>query len=136
MVSYITRVEACASMHMRQLHIFAPVHKARARSWLPFYDIPLKGLASLEVTSELREGQTIYTARLAATLCGLWSVPRQPVALRLTYTDGRRVIIGTDAAPYPTVAVTVTRPDSAASKSALTLSATWTAALPPLELIE
>lgn len=58
-----------------------------------------------------------------------------PIALRLTLTDGSQLIMGTSTRPFPLTTVTTKRPDKSSEQSAQTLTSTWTAPSPALEVV-
>lgn len=98
----------------------------------PWEQLCTVGYPSLEVTDEIENGYRQYTSKLTAVLAEAPSYATEPMAYRVTYTDGSHAIIGVDYAPYPLSTISDVHPSSPSEKSACTLTVTWTAPLPAL----
>jgi len=131
---YINRIAFCSASLLTSALVFPPTSQAVVSGDTTFKEIPTAGLSSLEVSEELKDGQRVFTSKLTATLCGEFAVPAAPIALALYLTDGAQMLLGTSARPFPIVAVSLKRPEKAGSQSAYTLTATWTAPTPALNM--
>lgn len=136
MVRYINKLAVCSAQHLSPLVAFPPSSAAYSTGYLPFEDLPLAALASLEVTEEMQDGERVFTSKVTAVLKCPYDVPTKPIALRLTCTDGATLIVGTASRPFPVTTVSVAHPEKASERSAYTLGATWTAPTPALVLTE
>lgn len=96
-------------------------------------DLPIVGMAALEVTDEVDDGRHIYTTKLTATLCQRCAPMAQPMAALLTLSDGSLMLIGSYDRPMPTITLADTRPAKPSEQAAATL--TMTHAARPLRLL-
>lgn len=133
MVAFINRLEICAARHAR-FTTFAPSPDAILAAPMPLLELPLQGLAELEVTRELNDGIYLFTSKLTAVLSCAYDNPSEPQILRLTLTDGTQYYIGTNRRPFPTMSLNTSRPAKTPNQSAITLSAQWIGPLPPLRV--
>lgn len=134
MVAFITALQYCAASQLTGVQAFPPSSVAIVSGLPDLKDLPIAGLASLEVSEETQDGQRIFTSKLTATLCGTFDAPTAPIALLATLTDGTRMLLGTSSRPFPLTTITTKRPDKASEQSAQTLTCTWTAPTPALEV--
>lgn len=100
---YIRKIEYCAAYHLRRAIILPAQSQALVREPIPWQEIPLVGLASLEVTDKVENGVRIYTSKLTATLCKPFLHPKRPSAFRLTDVQGKQYLLGTAQSPYPLI---------------------------------
>ena len=100
---HICKVEYCAAYHLKRAIILPAQAKALVREPMPWQELPLVGLASLEVTNEVENGVRIYTSKLTATLCKSFLHHKCPSAFRLTDVQGKQYLLGSAQSPYPLV---------------------------------
>jgi len=131
---FINRIAFCSASLLTSALVFPPSSQVVLSADLATKDLPLAGLAALEVSEEMKDGQRIFTSKLTATLCEEFEPPAAPIALLMRLTDGSRLLLGTSARPFPIVAMSLKRPEKASSQSACTLTATWTAPTPALKI--
>lgn len=136
MIRYINRLAYCSAQLLSPVVVFPSSSAAYSTGYLPFEDLPLAALASLEVSEEMQDGERVFTSKLTAVLKCPFDVPTKPIALRLTCTDGTTLILGTAERPFPLSSVSVAHPEKASERSAYTLNVTWTAPTPALVLTE
>lgn len=103
---HIKKVEYCAAYHLKRVIILPAQAIALVREPMPWQELPLVGLASLEVTDEVENGVRIYTSKLTATLCKSFLHPKRPSAFRLTDVQGNQSLLGTAQSPYPLISQT------------------------------
>ena len=106
---YIHKIEKVAAKHLRLLQVMPDGLHA------------FMGLAALEVSDENVDGVRTYASKLTATLKERPLPDAEPMAYRLTQTDGRRWLLGCADRPLPLTTITDTHPDRAAEKCACTL---------------
>ena len=137
MHSYIAHIHRAPAQHIRTMYP-APdnIHIIPTGQYIPWQPICQSGLASLEVTDELQDGTHIYTTRLTFLTPERIPIPTQPQAYKLTLTDGRTLILGTDQRPHPLHTITDTREDKATGRAAVTNLITHTSPIPPLIIVE
>lgn len=93
------------------------------REVTPWREIPIAGLAELETSQDLEEGERTFSASLSATLCGdAFELPQRPLAFRLTSANGRQYLLGTAESPHPYVAFALSLPSEASDVTATTLN--------------
>ena len=100
---YIKKIEYCAAYHLKRAIILPAQAIALVREPMPWQELPLVGLASLEVTNEVDNGVRIYTSKLTATLCKPFLHPKRPSTFRLTDVQGKQYLLGTAQSPYPLI---------------------------------
>ena len=105
---HIRKIEYCAAYHLKRAIILSAQAIALVREPMPWQELPLVGLASLEVTDEVENGVRIYTSKLTATLCKPFQHSSRPSAFRLTDVQGRTYLLGTSYFPFPLVTQTLT----------------------------
>lgn len=103
---HIRNIEYCAAYHLKRAIILPAQAIALVREPMPWQELPLVGLASLEVTDEVDNGVRIYTSKLTATLCKQFLYPKRPSAFRLTDVQGKQYLLGTAQSPYPLISQT------------------------------
>lgn len=121
---YIHKIEKVAAKHLRLLQVMPDGLHAFMTAYVPWQVVPIVGLASLEVSDENVDGVRTYASKLTATLKERPLPDAEPMAYRLTQTDGRRWLLGSAERPLPLTTITDTHPDRAAEKCACTLMVT------------
>ena len=119
---YIHKIEKAAAKHLAMLQIMPDGVHALMPSYVPWEEIPIVGLAGLEVSDESADGVRTYTSKLTATLKDRPLPDAEPMAYRLTQTDGRQWLLGCAERPLPLTTIVDTHPDRAAEKCACTLT--------------
>ena len=119
---HICKVEYCAAYHLKSAIILPAQTKALVREPMPWQELPLVGLASLEVTDEVENGVRIYTSKLTATLCKSFLHPKYPSAFRLTDVQGKQYLLGTAHNPYPLISQTESVGENASSQTAYVIT--------------
>ena len=100
---------------------------------MPWKQLPMVGLATLETSEEVKKGVRTHSAKLTATLCGgRLALPSRPLAYRLTCVNGRQYLLGTADPPFPLTTQEEKRPGSAAETSAVALVVSQQSLLPLL----
>lgn len=134
MLTYIHRAEICPAYHLAANTDFIS-RPAGAVSfggaYIPWKPLPLLGLAQLSVSSTKTDGELRSTSKLTAYLSREWRGADEPVgawALRLTDSDGQKLILGLSSEDAPAIAVASERPSAASSAVRFTLTAEWLAA--------
>ena len=105
------------------------------RGYIPLTPMPIVGCAAMEQTDEDSDGCRRFTVKITCTLRQRPTAPTEPQAFLALTHDGRRLVIGTDSAPYPLQTITDTHSASAADRTSCTLTITLTGAQPALEVI-
>lgn len=135
-MKYIYKVERCPLSALVSTPI--PLPDGRSVWWEYFSEmeeIPIVGLAALSVKEDIEGGVKFIKTHLSATLRCSMSHFDEPAIYRITDTDARTYLIGTNIPPYP-VSTTETTIDALPSSSAITrLLLEWTDIYPPLQLI-
>ena len=98
---YIRRIEYCEAYHLRRAIILPAQAKALVREPMPWQELPMVGLASLETTEEADKGVRLTTVKLQAKLCRSVTLPASPLSFRITDVQGKTFLLGTAAAPHP-----------------------------------
>lgn len=119
---YIRKIEYCAAYHLKRAIILPAQAIALVREPMPWQELPLVGLASLEITDEVENGVRIYTSKLTATLCKSFLHPKRSSAFRLTDVQGNQSLLGTDQSPYPLISQTESIGENAPSHTAFVIT--------------
>ncbi|MBR4553893.1 MAG: hypothetical protein IKO20_09300 [Bacteroidaceae bacterium] len=102
---YIRKIEYCEAYHLRRAVILPAQAKALVREPMPWQELPMVGLASLEATEEVDKGVRIITVKLQAKLCRSVMLPASPLSFRINDVHGKTMLLGTAAAPHPVVVI-------------------------------
>ena len=119
---YIRKIEYCEAYHLRRSVILPAQAKALVREPMPWQELPMVGLASLETTEEVDKGVRITTIKLQAKLCRSVILPASPLSFRLTDVQGKTFLLGTAAAPHPLVAIPLQVADNPRNEANSTFS--------------
>lgn len=123
MILHINRIECCAASLLDGLLVIQSASSAIPPNLIPWREIPIAVLATLEVTEEVDSGVRLFQSKLTATLCGQRAaLPDGPLAFRLTSVSGYTYLLGTHRHPYPLTAQEVRLPSSPAEPSIVTLT--------------
>lgn len=103
MLLYIHKIEFCEAKHLKSA-IFLPNHfKVILKEVMPWREVPIVGLATLETGDELDNGVRLHTQKLTATQETEYVFPQSPTVFLITAVNGMQYIIGTADAPYPLI---------------------------------
>ena len=103
MLLYIHKIEYCEAKHLKSA-IFLPNHfKVILKEVMPWREVPIVGLATLETGDELDNGVRLHTQKLTATLETEYVFPQSPTAFLITAVNGTQYLIGTADAPFPLI---------------------------------
>lgn len=100
---YIRKIGYCAAYHLKRAIILPAQAIALVREPMPWQELPIVGLASLDFTEEVEKGTRTTTAKLSAKLCKSINLPISPLSFRLTDVQGRTFLLGTAESPHPLV---------------------------------
>jgi len=131
---YIKKVEWCDARHLYlavpltdNIHVYCV-------DYMPYEELPIVGLASLEVSDAVNEGLRIWTSKLTATLPERPDVPNTAISLRLTATDGTVYLMGFGKRPHPKITVSDMHPSNASGLCACCFQAELKGPIPTLTL--
>ena len=103
MLLYIHKIEYCEAKHLKSA-IFLPNHfKVILKEVMPWREVPIVGLATLETGDELDNGVRLHTQKLTATLETEYVFPQSPTVFLITAVNGTQFLIGTADAPLPLI---------------------------------
>ena len=131
---YITKIERCAARHLRRAHIAGDT--AIVRDPMPWRDMCLCGLASMESETEEDEGVTTVSTTLTARLRTDISLKDEPQIFRLTTAGGAKFLLGGTRQPYAAMAKANYYPESTSETASTGITITYTDRRGPLRLIE
>lgn len=104
---YIRKIECCEAYHLRRAVILPAQATALVHEPMPWLELPIVGLASLETTEEVDKGVRITTVKLQAKICRSVTLPASPLSFRITDVHGKTFLLGTADAPHPVVAISM-----------------------------
>ena len=131
---YITRLERCAARHLRRAHIVGDT--AIVRDPMPWRDMRLCGLASMESETEEDEGVTTVSTTLTARLRTDIALKDEPQIFRLTTAGGEKFLLGGTRQPYAAMAKANYYPESTSETASTGITITDTDRRGPLRLID
>ncbi len=135
MKCYITHLYRCPAARLRLAVLHPERPLVAVPNGLPWENVPIVPYAKLEVDDKLSKGVHEYSSKLTATIDG--DTPpasaTAPEAWLAICTDGRRLLLGLDARPYPVATCEATF-SSPGNVSAYKLSITWQAFVPALQV--
>ena len=125
MIRFINKIEWCDAKH---LHLAVPLSDNISVScvdYMPYQELPIVGLASMEVSDKVDNGCRVWASKVTATLQTRPSIPKTLVSIKLTAVDGTQYIMGLSERPHPVVTVQ----DKCSGTPNGQCSCTWTATL-------
>lgn len=135
---FIARIFRAPARHLQNVWLPSPQGLAcHLLGPVPWEEVPIVGLASLEVTTEETDGARLYEATLKATLrCPqAFSPSHSPTAyLLITAPRCRRLVLGSPLLPAPHESVSATFEAKASGSAATSLSVKLKSIYPPLEV--
>ena len=119
---YIRKIEYCEAYHLRRAVILPAQAKALVQEPMPWQELPIVGLASLETTEEVDKGVRITTIKLQAKLCRSVMLPASPLSFRITDVQGKMFLLGTSATPHPLVVISTKVADNPNNEAIFTFT--------------
>lgn len=135
MLLHINRIDYCEAYHLASVIMFPETACVLIREPMPWKQLPMVGLATLETSETVEKGVRKHTTKLSATLCGVrLALPSRPLAYRLTCVNGRHYLVGTADPPFPLTTQEVKMPGNAAETSAVSLVVSQLSQFPVLKI--
>ena len=135
MIRFINKVEYADAAHLTGGEFCAEERLADLTGTVvPWTDLCIVGLASLEESEEMVNGARVHISVLKMTVCGQRKMGCDFPVFRCLCTDGTLLLVGTDTAPYPQTGYGRSYPDSAGNAARTTLTAQWVSAWPVMEI--
>ena len=136
MLLHIHRIDCCEAYHLASAIVLPETASVLLREPMPWKQLPMVGLATLETSEEVKKGVRTHSAKLTATLCGgRIALPLRPLAYRLTCVNGRQYLLGTADPPFPLTAQEVKIPGNAAETSAVSLVVSWVTYIAVIQIL-
>lgn len=136
MLLHIHRIDSCEAYHLASAIVLPETASVLLREPMPWKQLPMVGLATLETSEEVKKGVRTHSAKLTATLCGSrLALPSRPLAYRLTCVNGRQYLLGTADPPFPLASQEVSLPSNAAETSAVKLVVSLQSPYPSLNIL-
>ena len=136
MLLHIHRIDFCEAYHLASAIVLPETASVLLREPMPWKQLPMVGLATLETSEEVKKGVRTHSAKLTATLCGgRLPLPSRPLAYRLTCVNGRQYLLGTADPPFPLTAQEVKMPGNAAETSAVSLVVSWVTYIAVIQIL-
>ena len=137
MTLYITRIYYMPAHHAH-LFVHDPARGVTYCSdYMPWKELPIVGLASLEESDERQQSVPIYTQQVKATLCQRHAdlLPSEVYAFLLRTADGRNFLLGDSRRPHPQASQTLQMAGRTSDTSAWSLLIKQSSPLPLLEIV-
>ena len=135
---FIARIFRAPARHLQNVWLPSPQGSAcHLLGPVPWEEVPIVGLASLEVNTAETDGARLYEATLKATLrCPqAFCLAKGPTAyLLVTAPHGRRVVLGSPLLPAPYESLSTNIEAKASGSAARTLSVKLKSIYPPQSL--
>ena len=136
MLLHIHRIDCCEAYHLASAIVLPETASVLLREPMPWKQLPMVGLATLETLEEVKKGVRTHSAKLTATLCGgRLALPSRPLAYRLTCVNGRQYLLGTADPPFPLTAQEVKIQGNAAETSAVSLVVSWVTYIAVIQIL-
>ena len=136
MLLHIHRIDCCEAYHLASAIVLPETASVLLREPIPWKQLPMVGLATLDTSEEVKKGVRTHSAKLTATLCGgRLALPLRPLAYRLTCVNGRQYLLGTADPPFPLTAQEVKIPGNAAETSAVSLVVSWVTYIAVIQIL-
>ena len=136
MLLHIHRIDCCEAYHLASAIVLPETASVLLREPMPWKQLPMVGLATLETSEEVKKGVRTHSAKLTATLCGgRLALPSRPLAYRLTCVNGKQYLLGTADPPFPLTTQEVKIPGNAAETSAVSLVVSWVTYIAVIQIL-
>ena len=136
MLLHIHRIDCCEAYHLASAIVLPETASVLLREPMPWRQLPMVGLATLETSEEVKKGVRTHSAKLTATLCGgRLALPLRPLAYRLTCVNGKQYLLGTADPPFPLTTQEVKIPGNAAETSAVSLVVSWVTYIAVIQIL-
>ena len=136
MLLHIHRIDCCEAYHLASAIVLPETASVLLREPMPWKQLPMVGLATLETSEEVKKGVRTHSAKLTATLCGgRLALPLRPLAYRLTCVNGKQYLLGTADPPFPLTTQEVKIPGNAAETSAVSLVVSWVTYIAVIQIL-
>ena len=136
MLLHINRIDFCEAYHLASAIVLPETASVLLREPMPWKQLPMVGLATLETSEEVKKGVRTHSAKLSATLCGgRLALPLRPLAYRLTCVNGKQYLLGTADPPFPLTTQEDKRPGNAAETSAVALVVSWVTYMAVIQIL-
>ena len=136
MLLHIHRIDCCEAYHLASAIVLPETASVLLREPMPWKQLPMVGLATLETSEEVTKGVRTHSAKLTATLCGgRIALPSRPLAYRLTCVNGKQYLLGTADPPFPLTTQEDKRPGNAAETSAVALVVSWVTYIAVIQIL-
>ena len=136
MLLHIHRIDCCEAYHLASAIVLPETASVLLREPIPWKQLPMVGLATLDTSEEVKKGVRTHSAKLTATLCGgRIALPSRPLAYRLTCVNGKQYLLGTADPPFPLTTQEDKRPGNAAETSAVALVVSWVTYIAVIQIL-
>lgn len=136
MIRYIVKVDYMPAIHLKLAQPLPAARKVIIKDYMPWKNVPMVGLASLEAADELQQSARIFTHKMSCTMPNRISLPECPLVWRVTSADGHMYLLGSYDKPYPVWRQTDKFPNRTSDKTACTLNIQYSGWLPLMEVVE
>ena len=136
MLLHIHHIDYCEAYHLASAIVLPEIASVLLREPMPWRQLPMIGLATLETSEEVKKGVRTHSAKFTATLCGgRLPLPSRPLAYRLTCVNGRQYLLGIADPPFPLTTQEEKRPGRAAETSAVSLVVSLQSVVPMMKIL-
>lgn len=132
-VKFITKVEMTTSDNVASWRILQQ-GKALVDIVGNMTELCCQGLSQLEISEKTDNKERIRTAKLTSTILDDISIGNKKLVFRLTDTQGKKLILGSDERPFPIVSISEVLSGSAQSTSKKTMTVTLSSINPITEI--
>ena len=136
MIRNIKKVEIIEVQHLSTVKALPGLREVYVPYYIPCEEIPIVGLASLNISDSVGDGIRTYTSKLTATIVKRLTHCSEVRALRLTDVQGRRYLMGGADRPYPLFLQEDKYADRPGEVSACSLTVTLQGPFPAMEIIK
>lgn len=132
-VKFISKVEMTTSDNVASWRILQQ-GKALVDIVGNMTELCCQGLSQLEISEKTDNKERIRTAKLTSTILDDISIGNKKLVFRLTDTQGKKLILGSDERPFPIVSISEVLSGSAQSTSKKTMTVTLSSINPITEI--
>lgn len=132
-VKFITKVEMTTSDNVASWRILQQ-DKALVDIVGNMTELCCQGLSQLEISEKTDNKERIRTAKLTSTILDDISIGNKKLVFRLTDTQGKKLVLGSDERPFPIVSISEVLSGSTQSTSKKTMTVTLSSINPITEI--
>lgn len=135
LLANINKIQFIESKQLRHITVI-PGKGVLLNYRMNFKELPLAGLARMEVSSGIEDKSRLFKTTIKALLPSHFEVLNRKLAYLVTTVEGVRFLVGTSESPFPLSTTIDSFPDNTTDPSGCTLSVNYTDSIGLLPVLD